>query len=59
MDSNETSSALEPLFIPAEAPVGVLSDKALADVSPDDLRRAVNDLPFNTIYDYIRHPVQL
>lgn len=54
MDINETSSALEPLFIPAGAPVGVLAEKALADASLGDLRRAVNDLPFNTIYDYIR-----
>lgn len=53
------SSVLQPLFIPAGAPTGRLAEMALADASPGDFRQAVDGLPFDLIYDYIRTGARL
>lgn len=52
--TDTTSSALQPLFIPAGAPSGPLAKLALASAPLGELRHAIDGLPFNTIYDYLR-----
>lgn len=56
--STEASSALQPLFIPAGAPTGALAELALSSAPLGVLRHAIDDLPFNTVYDYLRTGVR-
>lgn len=50
MDEN----SLEPLFIPATSEPGPLADLALEEASLGELRHAVDQLQFNTVYDFMR-----
>lgn len=52
--SADASSPLQPLFIPAGAPTGALAELALSAASLGELRHAIDNLPFNTVYDYLR-----
>lgn len=52
--SDYTAAALQPLFVPGDAPAGPLADLALASATLGQLRHAVDSLPFNTVYDYLR-----
>ncbi len=52
--SDYTSAALQPLFVPGDTPSGPLADLALASASLSELRHAIDALPFNTFYDYLR-----
>lgn len=54
METADDTSSLSPLFIPVGTPSGPLADLTLAEASPGALRRALDGLPFNTVYDYIR-----
>lgn len=57
--SADASSALQPLFIPAGAPTGALAELALSSASLGELRHAIDNLPFNTVYDYLRTGARL
>lgn len=50
----DSQTALQPLIIPAGTPTGPLASLALASAPLSELRRAIEGLPFNTIYDYLR-----
>ena len=48
------ANSLEPLFIPPTSDPGPLAELTRDKAALGELRRAVDSVPFNTVYDFMR-----